>query len=128
MEQAEREERIAAGTLSEPIDERGRSDVVEGRSGQLRECNRIQRQQVEPPQRTVLLQPQQYRQRVPVLSELDRPCRDNDEYTGLSKGAGQVPKSLPRGDVRKVRVVQKDNNRSTPREVRDDDGKPLEQA
>ena len=125
--QADHIQRVALGTLPDPVDERRGRRLPDDRLGQVAHGGPVQRDHLEPPQEPVLVQFEQRLRRDFLPGRIGAPAGSHDQQRRVVQVPGEVPQRLPRRGIGEVHVVQDGDHRSLACDVPEQGGQPLQQ-
>jgi hypothetical protein len=127
-QQADREQGVAPRPGREPVHQlRGRGPLDQ-RLGQLHGPWPLQRDQLDPGQRIVLLQLEQHPSRDVVVRQLRLPSGGDDQERQFREPSRGVAQDVPGGGVGEVDVVEDGDHRPGPCEAVEDPRQALQQA
>ena len=111
-EQSDREQRIAAGALADPIDEHARRRLLDHRLGQLPQRRLGQRAHFHAGEQRILVELEQHRSGDGVTRQFCRPARRDHQQPRVVEVPREETERLPGRRVREVDVIEQYHERS----------------
>ena len=127
-QEAAGEEWVAPRSLDHPLEDVRRDDPAEDVLGELVDRGLIERCDLEPTQRVLLIEVEEHPGGERLVGELSRPGGRQDQQRGPDEMPGEVVEHLPRRGVSVLHVVKQHDDRPAAGEVVQERGDALQEA